>query len=163
MSGRRRPYEGATEVDFSRETLWVRYKGLSKMRPIKTWLILMFFFATVHVAHAEPLAKAALIGRWDYTTYTALQKGKPVGAVQFKPLTMLFTYREDGTWEMEAADTTHTRLSGNFEIHGTELIMKKADGSLYQDFDVELKNNGKGMILRDKRSIITANKIEAAP
>jgi hypothetical protein len=112
------------------------------------------------MAPAAPLDKATLIGRWDYTSYTILQKGKPSGTVQFKPGTMLFTYREDGTWKMEAQDASHTKLNGSYEVHGAELIMKKADGSLYQDFDTELKNEGKGMIMKDKRSIVTASKVD---
>src|SRR6266436_1091854 len=99
------------------------------MRSVKLLLILVFFCVIAHVASAEPLNKATLIGRWDYTSYTLLQKGKPSGTVQLKPGTLSYTYREDGTWEMEAGDATHTRLNGSFEVHGTELIMKKADGS----------------------------------
>jgi hypothetical protein len=134
-----------------------------RLGSIKFLLIIALFCATPHVAFSEPLDKADLIGRWDYTSYTALQKGKPAGTVQFKPRTMVFTYREDGTWEMGAADATHTKLNGSYELHGTELIMKKAEGSTYQDFDVELEHGGKAMIMKDKRSIITASKEETAP
>jgi hypothetical protein len=134
-----------------------------EMRSIKSVTALGFFFVIAQVASADPLAKAALIGKWDYTSYTLLQKGKPSGTLQFKPHTMLFTYHEDGTWEMEASDATHTILNGRFEIHGSELIVKKADGSAYQDWVVELKDDQKRMVLTDKRSVITASKIEAAP
>ncbi|NYF52432.1 hypothetical protein [Tunturiibacter gelidoferens] len=85
------------------------------------------------------------------------------GAVQFKPRTMLFTYHEGGAWEMEAGDATHTKLNGSYEVHDTELIMKKTDGSTYQDFTVEFRNDGKEMVMRDKRSIVTASKVEATP
>ena len=64
---------------------------------------------------------------------------------------------------MQAADATHTALNGTYEVHGAELIMKKSDGSPYQDFDVELKNNGKEMVLKDKNSIVTASSLETAP
>jgi hypothetical protein len=134
-----------------------------RLRSTKLPLIFAYLCVIAHVAFADPLDKTALIGRWDYTSYTMLQKGKPSGTVQFKPGTMLFSYHENGTWEMEAADATHTRLNGSYEVRGTELIMKKADGSPYQDFDVELKTDGKGMILKDNRSIITANKVQITP
>jgi hypothetical protein len=134
-----------------------------RLRSPKLLFILAFFCMVAYVAHASPLDKTVLLGKWDYTSYTMLQKGKPSGIVQFKPGTMSFTYREDGTWEMEAADATHTKLSGTYEIHGDELIMKKTDGSPYQDFNVELKSDGKGMIMKDKRSIVTASKVETAP
>jgi hypothetical protein len=133
-----------------------------RLRSQKLPFILAFLCLIVRIGYADPLEKA-LIGKWDYTSFTVLQKGKPSGTVQFKPGTMVFTYREDGTWEMEAADATHTKLSGSYEVHGNELILKKADGSPYQDFNVELKNDGKGMIMKDKRSIVTAGKVETAP
>jgi hypothetical protein len=134
-----------------------------RLRSPKLLFIPVFFCLIAHVGYADPLEKAALIGKWDYTSFTVLQKGKPSGTVQFKPGTMVFIYREDGTWEMEAADATHTKLSGTYEVHGNELIMKKSDGSLYQDFNVELKSDGKGMTMKDKRSIVTAGKVETAP
>jgi hypothetical protein len=128
------------------------------------WLLLFLsLYLRVPFTYAASLDKTALAGTWDYTTYTLLEKGKPAGTVQFKPRTMLFTYREDGTWEMEANDATHTKMNGSCEVHGNELILKKVDGSLYQDFDVELKNDGKAMNLKDKKSIITANKVQTAP
>jgi hypothetical protein len=134
-----------------------------RLGSIKFLLIIALFCATPHLAFSEPLDKADLIGRWDYTSYTALQNGKLHGTVQFKPGTMVFTYHENGTWEMAAADATHTKLNGNYEIHGTELIMKKADGSPYQDFDVQLEHGGKTMTMKDQRSIVTASKVEATP
>jgi hypothetical protein len=128
------------------------------------WLLLFLSLClSAPLAYAVSLDKSTLAGVWDYTTYTLLQKGKPAGTIQFKPRSMLFTYREDGTWEMEANDTTHTRMNGSYAVHGNELILKKADGSLYQDFEVELKNDGKAMNLKDKKSIITANKVQTAP
>ena len=65
---------------------------------------------------AAPIDKAALVGSWDYTTYTMLKKGKPVGTVQFKPRTMVFTYNDDGAWQMQADDATHTHRNGTYEL-----------------------------------------------
>jgi hypothetical protein len=115
----------------------------------------------VNPAYAEPLDKTVLVGAWDYNSYTMLQKGKPAGTIQFKPRTMVFTYRDDGTWTMEAADATHTRLSGTYEVGGSELVLKKSDGSTYQDWQVEVRQNGAGLVLKDKASIITASKMSA--
>jgi hypothetical protein len=125
--------------------------------------VLAFPSAIPHLVFSQPLDKTVLIGTWDYTSYTALQNGKPAGTVQFKPRTMVFTYREDGTWEMKAADTSRTKLNGSYDLHGMELIMKKADGSAYQDFEIQLEHDGRAMIMKDKHSIVTASKVEAAP
>jgi hypothetical protein len=134
---------------------------------MKTRLIGMLLTASTllvanYAAFADPLDKA-LIGRWDSTSYTVVQRGAPGDSVQMKPGTMVFTYRDDGTWVMEAADQGHTTLNGTYAIQGTELIMMKPDGSTYQDFNVELKSNGKEIVLRDKRSILTAARIETVP
>jgi hypothetical protein len=118
--------------------------------------------ATNCAAFADPLEKA-LIGKWDSTSYTVVQQGVPGESVQMKPGTMVFTYRDDGTWVMEAADEGHTTLNGTYAIQGTELILMKPDGSTYQDFNVEIKSDGKEIVLRDKRSILTATRIEAVP
>jgi hypothetical protein len=125
-------------------------------------LVLVIPILTSHAVLAETPDKTALIGMWDYASYTGLENGKPLGTLNFKPNTMVFTYQRDGTWEMRAADATHTALAGTYELRGTELILKKQDGSLYLDFQVELKNDGKVIVLRDKRSIITASKLEAS-
>ncbi len=114
-------------------------------------------------ALASAIDRTALEGKWEFTSYTLLEKGKPSGTVQFKPGTMIFTYHQDGAWEMDANDATHTRLNGTYEVRGSELIMKRADGSPYQDFGVELKSDGKSMVLKDKRSIVSASKVETAP
>jgi hypothetical protein len=135
------------------------------MRPAsrKLLLTLALFCAIAPITHAAPLTKAALIGQWDYTSYTIVEDGKPGGSVQMQSGTVLFTYREDGTWNMQAADPDHTKLNGTYEIHGSELIMKKADGSPYQDFEVELTSDGKDMTMKDKRSIVTATKLPTTP
>lgn len=132
-------------------------------RKVNVFLAIVFCLGAAQSACAQSLDGAALVGSWDYTSYTLIENGKPSGTVQFKPRSMLFTYRADRTWQMEASDLTHTRLSGGYELHGSELIMKKADGSLYQDFMVGLLRDGQEMTLKDKRSIITAIKATTAP
>jgi hypothetical protein len=127
-------------------------------------LIFAVLLAAPTLVSASPIEKQALVGRWDYTSYTMLEKGKPSGTVQFKPGSMVFTYHEDGTWEMEANDATHTRLNGTYKlVNGSELILTKADGSRYQDFEIEITSDDKAMVLKDKRSVLTANKLESAP
>jgi hypothetical protein len=128
-------------------------------RSIKPLIALAISFGVANLAAAAPLDKSALVGAWNYTSYALLQDGRPSGAAHFAPGTLVFTYREDGTWEMEAADATHTRLSGSYEIHGSELIMRKVDGSTYQDLQVEMNNQVKEMTMRDKHSIVTSSKV----
>ena len=129
----------------------------------RRFTVLALFFLIAAAVSAQTFDKTSVIGKWEFTSYTQLQHGKPSGSVNFAPGTMLFTYHEDGSWEMEAADATHTKLKGSYEIRGSELTMKKADGSPYQDWEVEMKNNGQEMVLQDKRSISTARKVQTTP
>jgi hypothetical protein len=135
---------------------------MMKLRSTKLPLIAATLLAATCAALADPLGKA-LVGKWDSTSYTVVQQGKPGESVQMKPGTMVFTYRDDGTWVMEAADEGHTTLNGTYALQGSELILMKPDGSTYQDFNVELKSDGKEIVLRDKRSILTATKLETVP
>jgi hypothetical protein len=115
-------------------------------------------------AHASgtPIDRATLVGAWDYTTYTMMRKGKPAGTVQFKPRTMVFTYTDDGIWQMQANDPTHTHRTGTYDLHGSELVLKNSDGSPYQDFQVEMRGDGRSMLLRDDKSVLTTEKLDSA-
>ena len=60
---------------------------------------------------------------------------------------------------MEAADATHTQLNGSFELRGNDLVLKKTDGSMYQDWIIEIRDGGTTLTLQDQHSAITASKI----
>ncbi len=79
-----------------------------KLRSTRLFLMAATLLAATCAAFADPLEKA-LLGKWDSTSYTVVQQGKPGESVQMKPGTMVFTYRDDGTWQMEAADEGHTQ------------------------------------------------------
>ena len=133
----------------------------------KLWSVLvsvLLSLSTVPLfAAGTSIDKAVLVGSWDYTTYTMLKKGKPVGTIQFKPRSMIFTYNGDGTWQMQADDATHTHRSGTYALlHGSELVLKNSDGSPYQDFQVEIRSDGKFMLLRDDKSALTAEKLDSS-
>lgn len=114
-------------------------------------------------AAGATIDKAALVGSWDYTTYTMLKKGKPAGTIQFKPRSMVFTYNGDGTWQMQADDATHTHRNGTYELRdGSELVLRNPDGSPYQDFQVEMRGDGKFMLLKDSKSALTAEKLDTS-
>ena len=143
-------------------------RGESAVIPVRrkvSSVIFSILLSTLTVplfASGASIDKLALVGSWDYTTYTMVEEGKPEGTIQFKPRSMVFTYHDDGTWQMQADDATHTHRSGTYELlHGSELIEKNLDESTYQDFQVEMSADGKSMLLRDKRSLIIAEKLDS--
>jgi hypothetical protein len=116
------------------------------------------------LATSAPLSKATIAGTWDCITLTALEKGKQSGTVRFNPKNMVFTYEEDGSWQMESnLSRSHTKLNGKFELHENELILKKADGSVYEDFRIDLKDDGKTLIMKDEGTILSASRVESTP
>lgn len=133
-------------------------------KPWSVFVAVLLSLSTVSLfAAGTEIDKAALVGSWEYTTYTMLKKGKPVGTVQFKPRSMVFTYNEDGTWQMLADDATHTHRNGTYEVlHGSKLVLKNSDGSPYQDFQVEMRSGGRFMLLRDDKSALTAEKLDSS-
>lgn len=116
------------------------------------------------IAMSASISKATIAGTWDCVTLTALEKGAQSGTVRFNPRNVVFTYGEDGSWQMESnLSHSHTKLNGKFELHENELILKKADGSIYQDFRIDLKDDGKTLTMKDEGSIISASKVESTP
>jgi hypothetical protein len=114
------------------------------------------------LATSALISKATIAGTWDCISLTALEKGKPSGTVRFNARNVVFTYGEDDSWQMESnLSHTHTKLNGKFELHENELILKKADGSVYQDFRIDLKDDGKTLTMKDVGSIISASKVES--
>ena len=130
--------------------------------PSRILLALTLCSTGAHFGFAAALDPSALIGKWNYTSFTMIKNGKATGTAHFTVGTMVFTYFENGTWEMQAADANRTHLTGTYTIRENELIMKKTDGSLYQDVQVEMSSDGRDMTLRDKRSVVTATKVGAA-
>jgi hypothetical protein len=129
----------------------------------RTIVLLLTLAASAVLAFGEPLSRQQLAGRWDTTSYTIMADSLPGETVHMEPGTMVFTYRPDGAWSMEAADPGHTKLSGTYTIKGSELILTKADGTPYQDFQVQITDSGTGMTLSDSRSRLTATKLNPAP
>jgi hypothetical protein len=116
------------------------------------------------IAISAPISKTAIAGTWDCATLTALDKGKQSGTVRFNPKNMVFTYGEDGSWQMESnLSRSHTKLNGKFELHENELILKKADGAVYEDFRIDLKDDGKTLIMKDEGAILSASRVESTP
>ena len=109
----------------------------------------------VHVSFAELLTQTALIGVWDCKTAAMNNHGKPGAGIEFKPRSMVYTFRNDGKWAMEAGDSTHTKKSGAYQLHGSELILKNQDGSNYQDWKTDLSTDGTSLLVIDKKLVLT--------
>lgn len=109
---------------------------------------------------AEPVTRARLLGTWDYRSFAGMLHGHPTGKLEMAPGTMVFSYSEDGKWMLQTAE--HDKRAGTFLLRSSELIMKDADGSVYQDFKVDVTPDGKQMTLTDSDSLIVAVKLQGA-
>jgi hypothetical protein len=111
---------------------------------------------------SAPISAEIIAGTWDCVTMIALENGKHSGTVRFNPGNIMYTYRADDSWQMETNLTkTHdkARINGSFKLHGSELILTKEDGSVYGDFHIELKDDGKTLIMQNEGEIISASRI----
>lgn len=100
-----------------------------------------------------------LIGTWDYTSMTALKKGKPFGTVHFQPGQWTVTFNQDKTWVMRTPSPPNPRgLNGSYEVHAHDLDMKLADGKPYYTYRFAVEQDGKVLILTTKEVTISANR-----
>jgi hypothetical protein len=120
-------------------------------------------FSLVSELHAStPISEKTIAGTWACASLTALENGKQSGTVKFNPGNITFTFAEDGTWQMETNLTkTHekTRIKGNLILHENELVLKYPDGKTYKDFHLDLKDDGKTLVMTDDGEIISASKL----
>jgi hypothetical protein len=78
-------------------------------RVTQTAILLVLTIALVVVVRAEQLTPEALVGVWDCKTVAMNDHGKPGSGLEFKPQSMVYTFRNDGRWTMEATDPTQKK------------------------------------------------------
>jgi hypothetical protein len=72
---------------------------------------------------------------------------------------MEFTFSPDGSWKMVANDQSGTKKAGSYEIRKERLVLKNADGSLYQDWRPDFSSDGQSFVVEEKQLIETFAKV----
>jgi hypothetical protein len=98
----------------------------------------------------------ALIGTWNYESFTNLKDGKPFGTVHFKPGQWTQTFNEDGTWTRSALLKASGEQTGTYEAHGHDLTIKYSDGRPDEKYHFKIEKKGKVLTLEGKEIIIKA-------
>lgn len=125
---------------------------------------LMSLLATVLVglSIADGRSKAPppkLIGTWNYTSMTALKNGKPFGTISFHLGQWTVAFNQDATWVMKTPSNVNSRgLNGTYEVHGSDVDMKLANGKPYYKYRFAFEQDGKVLVLTDKASINRASR-----
>jgi hypothetical protein len=96
-------------------------------------------------AHAEPLSRTTIIGTWDTKEIIMITAGKAGGDYKVDPGSFVYTFTDDGHWTMQSKKTKH---SGKYVLQGSELILKNEDGSIYQDWQADLRSDGTSLLLK---------------
>ncbi len=128
------------------------------------WSWFLILLASVSLARLNAVGSSGrvpseLIGTWDYTSMTALKKGKPFGTVHFQPGQWTVTFKQDATWTMKLPPPANPRdLNGSYEVHEHDLDMKLADGKPFDKYRFTLEQDGKVLVLASDEATITAKK-----
>jgi hypothetical protein len=88
--------------------------------------------------------------------------GKPGACIEMKRGSLVINFAPDKRWNSTANDTSHSKRSGSYEIQGRHLVMKNADGSLYQDWQPDLSPDGRSFGIADKGLIETFARLAQA-
>jgi len=103
--------------------------------------------------------QAELVGTWDYTSMTALKKGKPFGTVHFQPGQWTVIFKQDATWAMSMPPPANPRtMGGTYEVRGHDVDMKMADGKPFKTYHFTIEQGGKILTLRTADVSITASR-----
>ena len=130
--------------------------------PVRSRYFALIGFASILVpvaAWSMPITIATLNGSWQLRLACMNDHGKPGACIEMKPGSLKFTFSADGTWSSAANDTNGTKKAGTYEIHGSRLVLKNADGALYQNWQTDVGGNGKSLLVSDKQLIETFERI----
>jgi len=105
--------------------------------------------------HSSPITSTAITGAWELRTACMNEHGKPGACIEMKHGSMEFTFSPDGNWNMVANDQSGTKKAGSYEIRKERLVLKNADGSLYQDWRPDFSSDGQSFVVEEKQLIET--------
>ena len=111
------------------------------------------------VVASQTFTVATLRGSWELHTACMNNHGKPGACIEMKPGSLRFVFKSEGTWTSVAQDANKTSKNGLYEIRGGRLILKNADGSLYQDWQPDFSADFQHFILTEKTLIETFDRI----
>ena len=112
------------------------------------------------IANATSIAPASLSGSWELRTACMNDHGRPGACIEMKPGSLQFTFVPDGKWSSAAQDPNRTKKAGTYEVRANKLILKNSDGSLYQNWQPNLSDDGQQFIVVDKQLIETFVRIK---
>ncbi len=112
-------------------------------------------FITSATARSSPITPAAISGSWELLTACSNNHGKPGSCIEMKHGSMEFTFGSDGDWSMVANDQNGTKKVGSYEVRKEQIVLKNADGSLYQDWRPDFSSDGKSFVVVEKQLIET--------
>jgi hypothetical protein len=106
-------------------------------------------------ARSSPVTSAIINGSWELRTACTNNHGKPGSCIEMKHGSMDLTFGPDGNWSMVANDQNGTKKSGSYEIRKERIMLKNADGSLYQDWQPEFSPDEQSFVVAEKQLIET--------
>jgi hypothetical protein len=136
---------------------------LSLVRRASASLILIVACTVSSGAQAPTLS--TLTGRWD-TKQTALRSaGTKAVWFSFKtPLFWVYTFAPDGTWTLTISQASASKPDvGRYEIKGKKILLTNGNGSRFDEWKAELKDNGNELEVQGKDLLMRLTKLPETP
>lgn len=89
---------------------------------------------------------------------SALKNGKPFGVIHFQLGQWTVTFNQDSTWTMKTPLPNPRTMNGSYSVNGHDLEMKMADGKPYYTYRFTIEQDGKVLVLKNKETIINADR-----
>jgi hypothetical protein len=124
--------------------------------------LLVAFAFTVSLA-AQTLTSISLTGPWDVKA-TAVPGSSQTFWFSFKtPLFMVYTFNADGTWTLNSQASAGKRQEGRYEIKGKKILLRNGDGSKFDEWKSELKDNGNELDVQTDKLLMRLAKLPEKP
>lgn len=121
--------------------------------------VTMALAASAGLAQPTPVTNAMLNGPWELQTICMNIHGKPAGCSPAKAGSLRLVFTSAGTWRIAVPDPTEQMKSGLYEIRKEDLLLRNADGSLFQDWRMDYSSDGRHLVITNKKNIQTFERV----
>ncbi|HSY34334.1 MAG TPA: hypothetical protein VK814_01155 [Acidobacteriaceae bacterium] len=133
-----------------------------RLRYVYIASIVMVAILTPAIAISKPVTIPTLNGSWELRTACMNDHGKPGACIEMKRGSLEFNFDRLGKWSSAADDTNKTKKGGTYQVQNDRLILKNADGSLYQNWRPDFSADGQSFQVIDRQLIETFVRVTQA-
>ena len=76
---------------------------------------------------------------------------------------MVYTFNSDGTWTLTSQASAGKRQEGRYEIKGKKILLENLDGSKFDEWKSELKDNENELDVQSEKLLMKLTKLPKTP